>query len=1159
MASDDFLTGLGNTLVDIARPLERAVQSPDAFGALLIRHGWQPPTGSAYLTKVRDHLGVVQNIDAAVKILVELAQSEGVPLERAQAALAASVKVGKDVQALAQLPPPAGMLAPLDTSAFWQEFPLELVQTLIADYLEVQRPLLYAPLHLLGIVEREPEPAGGRPGRLDYVRNELRWDRLPRLFTDPTGLAAEIYGWGGNLNHDKLLGRLERTVLALGLPAARRIPTPTLAAAYYDAGSQHLATVRELRFPLLADRSLQYGHYEIGVVVLPVPSEAQKAAPPNGLVIGPYVAGAATATVPLYGSLALNLRGGLVSDAPVGVEVRPDGVGARLDPGTTSFEAGIELAAAPPQPWRLLGGPASHRVELADAAIELAVAGSATDPELMFTVRTSKLELIVDLAEGDGFLNQILGTEPQSFALGGALMWSSKRGLGFDGRAGLRLLLPINKKLGPVELRSILVALEAVSGKPLTVAVAVTGSARLGPVAASVESIGVAARLTPRPPQHGPGMLGQLDLAFDFKPPDGAGLAIDAGPVVGGGFLSFDRTQEQYAGLVQLQFAGISLRAIGLLTTRMPDGSKGFSLLVVIAADIPPIQLGFGFALTGVGGLLGVNRTMALEVLRQGLRAGTLGSVLFPKDPVRNAPQLVSDLRAVFPPAPDRHVFGPMAAIVWGTPPIIKAELGVLLELPAPIRLAILGRLTMALPTEKAAVVLLRLDVLGTLEPDRGLLAIDASLIDSHVAGFPVTGDMAMRLRWLQQPTFALAVGGFHPRFQPPPGFPALRRLAISLSQGDNPRLRLEAYLALTSNTAQVGARLELYAAAKTFLGTFSVEGHLGFDVLFQFEPFYLDAEISAGLALRRDGSVLFEVDLNFRLTGPTPWHARGRASFKILFAKLSVSFDARIGDAPPPPALPSPDPLSPLRQALSERSSWSAQPPGQGAVVSLRKTEEAAVAVMLHPLGELTVRQRVLPLARSISRFGSARLDRPRRYDLTIQGLPATAPEQVTDQFAPAQFDDLTDDQKLSAPPFVEAKAGVRVRASGEGFPKGLLGVPFSYETVLIDELDPERPLAPPRSRPDAPYVLQDTTFARLWSQGAAARAATRGTGEEKFSAPARTVRLKPSRYALAGADDLKPAAANGKATGLDFTEASAVAERDEQLEVVHEFELVS
>ena len=70
----------------------------------------------------------------------------------------------------------------------------------------------------------------------------------------------------------------------------------------------------------------------------------------------------------------------------------------------------------------------------------------------------------------------------------------------------------------------------------------------------------------------------------------------------------------------------------------MPDGSRGFSLVVIIAAEgFPPIQLGFGFTLTGIGGLLGINRTCNEEFLRAGLKNKTLDDVLFPADPIRNA------------------------------------------------------------------------------------------------------------------------------------------------------------------------------------------------------------------------------------------------------------------------------------------------------------------------------------------------------------------------------------------------------------------------------------------------------------------------------------------------------------------------------------------
>ena len=100
--------------------------------------------------------------------------------------------------------------------------------------------------------------------------------------------------------------------------------------------------------------------------------------------------------------------------------------------------------------------------------------------------------------------------------------------------------------------------------------------------------------------------------------------------------------------------------------------------------------------------------------------------------------------------------------------------------------------------------------MIGIIDFDRGEISIDASIYDSVIAAFAITGDMALRLRWKDNPAFVVAVGGFHPGFTPPADFPSLNRLAISLATGDNPRLRLEAYFALTSNTVQFGAGFEL-------------------------------------------------------------------------------------------------------------------------------------------------------------------------------------------------------------------------------------------------------------------------------------------------------------------------------------------------------------
>lgn len=449
---------------------------------------------------------------------------------------------------------------------------------------------------------------------------------------------------------------------------------------------------------------------------------------------------------------------------------------------------------------------------------------------------------------------------------------------------------------------------------------------------------------------------------------DGIALSIEAGPVTGGGALFLDATNEQYAGALQLVISGIGVNAIGILTTRLPDGKRGVAILIIISGEFLPIHLGFGFTLNGVGGLLGVNRTVMVDVLRSGIKNNTLDSIMFPVDPVRNAPAIVSNLQAVFPPLQDRYVFGPMAIIGWGTPPILTLKIALILEVPEPVRLVILGRLSALLPDEKNAVVRLQMDAIGVIDFNKGDLSLDATLFDSRLLTFALTGDMALRANWGDSPNFVLAIGGFNPRFPTPAGFPRLERVAISLAAGDNPRLRLEAYLALTSNTVQFGARLDLYAKA----GPFSVEGFLSFDALFQFSPFQFAVDIGAGVALRWNKQVLMSIYLEVTLSGPSPWHVRGTATFQLFFVKASIPIDFRIGPAEPPP-LPKPvDVTALLREALGDARNWSGElPSGEHPLVTLHEVPGAS-GVLVHPLAVLTVRQRVVPLNRHISRFGN-------------------------------------------------------------------------------------------------------------------------------------------------------------------------------------------
>jgi hypothetical protein len=104
--------------------------------------------------------------------------------------------------------------------------------------------------------------------------------------------------------------------------------------------------------------------------------------------------------------------------------------------------------------------------------------------------------------------------------------------------------------------------------------------------------------------------------------------------------LFHDEGKHQYAGVMELSLSGIiALKAIGLLATRLPDGSKGYSLIILVTAQSSQpggslFELPLGWRLTGLGGLIAIHRTVDQDAVRAGLKNHTLASILFPKDPV---------------------------------------------------------------------------------------------------------------------------------------------------------------------------------------------------------------------------------------------------------------------------------------------------------------------------------------------------------------------------------------------------------------------------------------------------------------------------------------------------------------------------------------------
>jgi hypothetical protein len=531
--------------------------------------------------------------------------------------------------------------------------------------------------------------------------------------------------------------------------------------------------------------------------------------------------------------------------------------------------------------------------------------------------------------------------------------------------------------------------------------------------------------------------------------------------------------------------------------------------------------LGLGFTLTGIGGLLAINRTCNEEFLREGIKNNTLDNLLFPADPIRNAPQVFGVLNNAFPPRLDSYLFGPVVQICWGTPTLLTMNLALILVLGNRTRVFILGLVKAILPNEKHDLLRLQMNALGVIDFDQGSISLDAVLYDSRLLGkFPLTGSMAMRLNWGSAPVFALSVGGFHPAFKPPPNFPTLERLAISFSNTDDFHLRMDCYYAITANTLQWGAKAELLARA----GGFSIEGRYGYDVLIQFDPFFFVADFYASVQLKYHSHNLFKVSVEGELSGPRPLHIKGKATFEIFWCDFSVSFDKTLVAGEKPPQLDPIDVTAQLVTALSDARNWSGDlPASDRRLVTLQSGVTDQIAY--HPLGTLSVKQSVVPLELEIEKFGSSTPSGDRLFKikvLTLNGRP-TSFTPVKDFFAPAQFLALSDDEKLVAPSFEAMTAGISVGAESFVFTANeediLEDEAITYETIIVDQEGEAEGRQPPPAPPL--FAITAESLSRSLLFGAAAQSAVRRTGTARYSPAA--AKNSPARkgWTIASAED--------------------------------------
>ncbi len=712
-------------------------------------------------------------------------------------------------------------------------------------------------------------------------------------------------------------------------------------------------------------------------------------------------------------------------------------------PATDDIAATLSVTnnGTPDTPVLLLGSATGTRLEVSAVSFTASTAiGSGAPASLSLELDLTGAQLVIDLSDGDGllsFVNGLVGGPVQvSFDLG--FGWSRSGGVflragasaNANGAQNLTATLPTSFDLGPVHIPSVNLGL-SLPGGGLGTWAGPDLQFSLGPVGLTVFGFGL--EFDVGPATGGTGNLGPLSLSVRLRPPTGASIGISAPAVSGAGLLN-SPSPDNYMGAVALQVGDLSISGVGLLSTRTPTGQQEFSLVVLASVGIPMVEIGFGFSLVGLGALVGVNRTINVPALQALGRSGGLSSVLFPVDLVHTAPQVASTLSSLFPSADGQFVVGPAAHVTWGTGGIVDIELGIWIELPSPLRVALVGVLSMTLPEADAPIADLTLDLVGVLDLSAKTMAIDASLRGSSLAGFPLTGSAALRAGWGANPEFVIAIGGFYPSFVPPSGFPVLQRISLVIGDGD-PQLTCAAYLALTSNTIQFGTAASLYASA----GPAVISASLSFDALIQLKPFALTVDLQISVSVSLEGWSALSITLALHLTGPSPWHITGKASISVLFFSISIPINITVGPSSTPALPQTVDLDGNLLHALEDPHAWSFGPPPGGALVVVRDGQTSdATGAAAHPLGTITFQQSAVPFGQHLDRYGPDVLDAPCQYSFgaTTVGGAAVTPTSVQAPFAPAQFETLTDSEKLTAPGFTPMVAGAVLAPSGLGLP---------------------------------------------------------------------------------------------------------------------------
>lgn len=861
-----------------------------------------------------------------------------------------------------------------------------LIQLVVLRYVARRWPLAYQLGIATGVITRGLTDLGGVI-TCRMPTDVVQWSTLPQLFSDPVATVRAPFPAhplatvaDANATMDVAVGQFGGLATALDIPWRYGIDAEDAAAfGDYAARVDHAVM-------LLAPGSWTDGQ-PLGVVVTLSPADRDDL----GIVLAPFGVFAIERDLDFF---HLSVQGS------AGIQAVSFGGGKGFKVLATSGAVDARLAVALTQAPRADGAPyvvgsaKGTRLELAGTNLRAAVALAAAARTVELGVDVPSAVLVITADGGDGFLASVIGNRELRSALDLGLSYATGKGLHLKSGSGLTVTLPVALSTGPLALQQVALTL-APTEQAVAVTVAATLAVKVGPVGVVVQGMGV--RATARLPSTSQA----FDLDASFVPPTGLGLSIAAPVVSGGGSLSW--ADGRYTGALHVKIADlVDLAAFGVLQTG--TATQHWSLVVVLAGHIPPIELGWNFRLTGLGGLLALHRGLSTDALRDaayGIR-GSLDDLLFPDQPETRLPQLLSTIDRFFPPQAGSYVAGPMAEIEWGRGAAINARIraALLLQLDGS-SIALYGTVRIGFPSiDSDATLRIRASLEALFDARNQLARFSITILEAKLfQSIQFTGGAAFFVRWGSGRTFVFTIGGFHPAFRPfiPPGLLEPPRLGVHWNPLSGVRLDLTQYFAITSTSMQFG----MSAHAEIGCSWGKVTGDLAFDVLVMTSPvLHLEAELHLRVTVSVFGADLLSAGLDGSLVGPGPWVLAGKVTWKVWIFHISKSFQLEWGARTSTAGTPqSAGQL--LGDEIAATGNWTSF-----RLRALPVKLRSGVAGPLAPRDELEVRQSRLPFNTRVEVMEGNRLSDAGVWTLTCTGASGlTKLSDVTDVFPERRF----------------------------------------------------------------------------------------------------------------------------------------------------------